>query len=116
MHEAVKAHFQPLEDAVRTTAITAERKQLIAMRVGRLSGLYTKLRQTHESRYFDEISGLVQLVLRELEACPDAQKLDLAFRTKLRHLHEELGLPLLSLKAPPAPKKASRKREKVHPV
>ncbi len=116
MHASVNAHFQALEKAVGTTAIADDRKHIIATRIGRLAGLYTKFGEANESRYFDEINGLVQLLLRELEACPKAQKLDATFREKLKSLHEELGLPPLSLKPPPAPpseKKASKKRTRV---
>jgi hypothetical protein len=112
MYKAVQAHFEALETAVGTTTIGADRKHVIASRIGRLSGLYTRFGEANESRYFDEISGLVQLLLRELEACPKAQKLDATFREKLNRLHEELGLPPLNLKSPPTPgaaKKASKK-------
>jgi hypothetical protein len=116
MHKAVQAHFEALETAVGTTAIGADRKHVIASRIGRLSGLYTRFGEANESRYFDEINGLVQLLLKELEACPKAQKLDPTFREKLNRLHEQLGLPPLRLKPPPAPpaeKKASKKRTRV---
>ena len=113
MHEAVQAHFQTLQDAVETTAITTERKHINAGRIGRLADLYARFREGHESRYFDEINGLVRLVLRELEACPKAQNLDAAFRDKLMLLHEELGLPPLSLKSPPTPR-ATKKTSKTN--
>jgi hypothetical protein len=116
MHKAVQAHFQALGTAVGTTAIGADRKHVIASRIERLSGLYTRFGEANESRYFDEINSLVQLLLRELEACPKAQKLDATFREKLRILHEELGLPPLKLKPPPTEtpeKKPSKKRTRV---
>ena len=116
MHEALQAHFQALQDAIDTTAITTERKHINAGRIARLAGLYTRLRESHESRYFDEINGLVQLVLRELEACPKAQNLDSAFRDKLMLLHEELGLPPLNLKSPPPPRAAKKTSKRVRPA
>ena len=112
MHETIRAHFQELEDAVQPTTIPADRKEVIAGSIKRLAALYTQFRQTNESRYFDEIARVVQGVLKDLEACPQAQKLDAAFRQKLWHLHEELGLPRLALKPaspPPGSKKARKK-------
>ena len=104
MHETIQAHFQELEEAVQNTSILADRKEVLAGSVQRLAALYTKFRQTDESRYFDEITRVIQGVLNELEACPDAQKLDAAFREKLRLLHEELGLPRFGAPvAAPAP-------------
>ena len=101
------------EDAVRTTAVPADRKEVIVGSVKRLSALYAKFRETNESRYGDEITRLVQSVLKDLEACPEARKLDAAFREKLRLLHEELGVPPLALRPappPPGPKKAHKKK------
>ena len=51
-------------------------------------------------------------MLKDLEACPEAQKLDAAFRDGLRDLHEQLGLPRLALKALPAPTTRPRKERK----
>jgi hypothetical protein len=113
MHESIKEHFKDLEEAVRSTTIPADRKEVIAGTVRRLTGLYTKFRETNESRYGDQITALVQGVLMELEACPEARKLDAAFREKLQLLHEELGVPKLALKPappPPAPKKPRKKK------
>ena len=116
MHEDVQTHFQALQDAVETTAITTERKHIIAGRIGRLPGLYTRFRESYESRYFDEINGLVRLVLRELEACPKAQTLDAAFRDKLMLLHEELGLPPLNLKSLPTPRAVKKTSKRTRPA
>jgi hypothetical protein len=113
MHPDIQAHFQELEDAVRATAVPPDRREVIAGSVRQLATLYTKFRQTNDSRYGDEITRLVQGVLRELQACPEARQLDAAFRAKLRLLHEEAGVPPLALKpAPPAPgtKKARKKK------
>ena len=113
MHESIRAHFKDLEDAVRTTAVPADRKDVIAGCVKRLSALYAKFRETSESRYGDEITRVVQAVLKDLEACPEARKLDAAFREKLRLLHEELGVPKLTLRPappPPGPKKTRKKK------
>ena len=112
MHESIRAHFQELEDAIQPTTIPADRKKVVTRSIKRLAVLYTQFRQTDESRYFDEITRVVQGVLNDLEACPQAQQLDAAFRQELWHLHEELGLPRLPLKPtspPPGSKKVRKK-------
>jgi hypothetical protein len=112
MHETVKAHFAALEVAVRATAIRADRKQLITTSIEKLPDLYSRYRQTNESRFGDEITRLVQSVLKQLEASPEAQKLDPDFREGLRVLHEDLGIPSLPLRpvAPPPKPPKTRKR------
>ena len=113
MHEAIQAHFQGLEDALRTTAVPADRQEVIAASVQRLAALYAQFRQTNDGRYGEQISRLVQGVLNDLQACPQARKMDAPFREGLRLLHEELGVPGLTLKPappPPSPRKARKKR------
>jgi hypothetical protein len=112
MHETIQAHFQALADAVVPTAIPADRQQVITNSIQRLSKLYAQFRETNESRYGEEITRVVQSVLNELETCPEARKLDAAFRAKLRLLHDQLGVPGLALKpqaAAPKPRKTRRK-------
>ena len=111
MHEALHAHFQALQDALETTTISTESRQINAGRMGRLADIYTRFGENHESRYIEEMSRLVRLVLRELEGCPKAQALDAPFRDKLRLLHEELGLPALNLKSS-SPSRAAHKTTK----
>src|SRR5271166_6243920 len=115
MHTDIQAHFQALVDAVQTTTLPAERKGVVAGSIKRLSGLYAKFGETAESRYFDQITQQVQWVLNDLEGCPEAHKLDADFRRKLQSLHEELGLPKLVLKSPPAPAGVKKARKKKQP-
>jgi len=111
MHAEIQMHFQALLDDVQDTPLSNDRKEVFAGAIQRLSALYIKFREGDESRYFDEITRQVQALLKDLEACPEAQKLDADFREKLRLLHEELGLPKLALKSTPAPKvKKTRKK------
>jgi hypothetical protein len=113
MHERIKALFRDLEESVRTTAVLADRREVMAELVRRLPALYTKFRETNDSRYGDEITRVVEALLKELEACPEARKLDAAFRENLRHLHEESGVPKVALKSappPPGPKKVRKKK------
>ena len=108
MHETIQAHFESLEAAIRKTTLPPDRKQYIATSIGKLAALYTQFRETNASRYGDEITRLVQAVLRELEASPEARELDLNFRNGLKGLHEDLGIPALALKPQPAPPKARK--------
>jgi hypothetical protein len=109
MHDLIQAHFAALQAAIEDTTVTDERKRLIAAFLGRLGNLYTRYRETNASRYGDEITSLVQAMLRELESCPEARKLDAQFREGLHALHEELGIPKLPLKPAPVPPKPRKK-------
>jgi hypothetical protein len=76
-----------------------------------LSSLYIQYRRTSESRYAVEITRLLQGVLAELDkAEADATGAQTAgIIDRFRLLHEQLGLPALGLKPPPAPKPRPRK-------
>jgi hypothetical protein len=111
MHESIKAHFAELQTALEGTTLSDERKQFVASSVAKLAALYAQFRETNMSRFGDEISRLVQAVLHHLQECPEASKLDADFRHGLHSLHQELGIPRLSLKpvkVPPKPKKRSK--------
>jgi len=111
MHEQIRAHMAALQVALEDTSLTEERKQFISKSVANLVNLYERFRETNESRFGDSITKTVQSILRELEACPEASKLDAAFREGLYALHEELGIPRLALKplkVPPKLKKGSK--------
>jgi hypothetical protein len=112
MHESIQKHFKDLEEAVRATAVPVDRREVIAGLVRRLPALYGKFRETNDSRCGDEITRLVQSVLMDLEACPEARKLDAAFREKLQLLHEELGVPKLTLKSALSPQRRQKARKK----
>ena len=60
--------------------LPADRKEGIARCVRQLPALYTQYRQTNESRYGEQIARLVQEVLKSLEGCPEASRLDADFR------------------------------------
>src|SRR4051794_40363320 len=112
MHKTIQAHFQTLENAVKTTDIPADRQDVIATSIGRLAALYTEYRETNESRYGDQITRVVQSLLKELEACPKSQKRDADSRAGRRLLHEELATPPLPLKALAPPPKPPKPRKK----
>jgi hypothetical protein len=111
MHDRIKSHFAELQSALEDTSLSDERKQIVANSVAKLGALYTQFRETNMSRFGDEITRLVQAVLHQLQDCPEASKLDADFRLGLSSLHQELGIPRLTLKAlkvPPKPKKGSK--------
>jgi hypothetical protein len=112
MHESIQAHFKDLEDAVRTTKLPIERRDYIAGLIQRLPSLYSKYRETSESRFGDQITVLVQAVLKALDECPEAQELGTTFRVKLHLLHQKLGVPELPLKPPRPPAAAKKTRKK----
>ena len=111
MHEKIKSHFAELQASLEKTTLSDECKQSVARSVAKLALLYAQFRETNMSRFGDEISRLVQAVLGQLQECPEASKLDADFRHGLHSLHQELGIPRLSLKpvkVPPKPKKRSK--------
>jgi hypothetical protein len=113
MDQVIRAHMTAMEDEVKAAAIPDSCKHTAAWCIGQLPALYTKLRQTSESRYGDEISRLIKGVLKELfldkKAKPEGHKLATALTDRLCLLHEELGLPSLDLKAPAVSASRSRK-------
>ncbi|MEI7686762.1 MAG: hypothetical protein WCL32_17220 [Planctomycetota bacterium] len=109
MHDMIQTHLTALQAAIVPTALTEQRKLFVDTAIGKLTELYQRFRETNASRYGDEIARVVQSILRELEACPEARKLDAEFRAGLHQLHEDLGIPKLALKAAPPPPKPARK-------
>lgn len=106
MHDSLIAHFASFEKAVQGTTIAEDRKEFIAASVQKLPAMYEQYRATNSSRFGDEITRVVQTILKNLEACPNSRGIDQDFREGLRKLHEELGVPVLRLKAlPPLAKK-----------
>ena len=103
MDEAFQAQLAALGDEVVAAAIPEGCKQTAAWCIGQLPTLYAKFRQTYESRYGEEISRLVQWLLKELatsqQTCPEAHKLAARIDDRLRLLHEQFGLPRLNLKS-----------------
>jgi len=113
MHASVQSHFEAFEAALDATQLPADRKKLMSAAIRKLADLYTQWHQTNSSRYGDEITRHVQFLLQELEGCPEASKLGPDFRSRLKELHEEIGVPALALKAPkaaPRPRKTAKPR------
>ncbi|OAI41204.1 hypothetical protein AYO40_03600 [Planctomycetaceae bacterium SCGC AG-212-D15] len=108
-----------LSNEVEATAIPSDCKHTAAWCLGKLPGLYAHYGSTHESRYGDEITRLVQVLIAELTrsqgGCKEAQAMACGMAARFQTLHERLSLPILLLKAPvlpaaPVPIKATRSR------
>lgn len=124
MSDTIQAQLGALGTELQAAAIPDTCKQAAAWCLGKLPTLYTKLGLTHESRYGDEITSLVQSLLKEFTSSPNAsletRKCAASFSERLSLLHERFGLPGLNLKDAAAPSSRSRKstsnRKKVMPA
>src|SRR5262245_36128350 len=114
MDEVIVAHLKRLEDTVRGTAIPEDSQRTALWCLKQLPAQYALSRQTHESRHDDEITRLVQVLIRQLTVggnCPQAKKLAAGLPEDFRLLHERLGLSFLALKTPaPKPGRPPKKR------
>jgi hypothetical protein len=113
MHADVQSHFDALEAALAKTKLAEDRKKLMSTSIRKLAELYPQFAATNASRYGDEITRHVQFLLGELETCPEASKLGPDFRSGLKELHEQIGVPPLALKTPKPlarPRKAAKPR------
>ena len=113
MKETLQAQIAALGTEIQATAVPDGCKQTAAWCIRQLPALYAQFRQTNESRYGDEITRLVQGVLKALATsqpvCPEAQQLAVHITDRLRLLHEQFGFPGLKLKPVSAPRTRSRK-------
>jgi hypothetical protein len=66
MDEAIAAHLKGLQDVVRATAIPEDAKRTALWCLRQLPAQYALSRQTNESRHDDEITRLVQVLIRQL--------------------------------------------------
>jgi hypothetical protein len=100
-------------------ALRADCNDAAVWSLGQLPILYGRFHQTNESRYGEQIRGLLQVLLqafaRSTRACPEAQQLAASLPDRLRLLHEEFGLPELGLKSPVAKPLPSRKPRPASP-
>ncbi len=115
MDEALQTQLAAMGDEVLLVAIPDDCKRTIRWCVEQLPSLYADFRQTSESRYINEITRLVQGMLKELttskKARPEAQRLAASITEQLRLLHEQFGLPGLKLTPLGAPPLRLRKAE-----
>lgn len=112
MEKAFQAELVVISEEVRLAAIPNHCKETALWCLLQLPGLYAKFGAMRESRYSDEIARLIRGVIEELEGPkgnPETQKLALRIGEHFRLLHEEQGLPALSLKPARAATTRSRK-------
>ncbi|HEY1860714.1 MAG TPA: hypothetical protein VGG61_10190 [Gemmataceae bacterium] len=104
MGRGFQAQLAALGKQVRAAAISGDWKHTSDSCFGRLPALYEKFCQTNESRYGEEISRRLQVMLNELASdernCLEARKLSTRITVRLRLLHEQFGIPAFALKAP----------------
>jgi hypothetical protein len=120
MEDALRRHCSLMATQIKATTIPDANKQSALWCIERLPALYTSLRETSQSRYGDEITRMVQAVVKELgqakEPCRKAEKLAANIPERFKLFHEEWGLSALALKTPRAPAIRSPKAKKVRPV
>ena len=113
MGRGFQAQLAALGKQVRAAAISGDWEHTSDSCFGRLPALYEKFCQTNESRYGEEISRRLSVVLNELASeksdCPEAQKLSIRIVDRLRVLHEQFGIPGFGLKAPASSRSGSQK-------
>lgn len=113
MEHAIQVQLAELGNDVRAAAIPAASKQTTLWCVDRLPTLYANFRLTYESRYGEEITRLVQGAMNELVSSATAsaatQKLAASIIERLHLLHEQTGIPKLTLKPPRPSPPRSRK-------
>jgi len=113
MDEALRCHLALIREEVGAAAISAAGKETALWCLGQLPALYVNFCKTSESRYVDEISRIVQALLKELvnvkKTAPAAEQLATSIPDRFRQLHEQLGLPGLVLKMPQVHSLHSRK-------
>ena len=114
MVDALQIQLVALREQIGATAFSDNSKNAANWCCGQLPALYTKLSQTNESRYHEEIRRLVQNVLRELttnsSVCPEAAAMAESVMGCFQLFHEQFGLPGLELKMPsPSARHATRK-------
>jgi hypothetical protein len=115
MGRGFQAQLAALGKQVRAAAISGDWEHTSDSCFGRLPALYEKFCQTNESRYGEEISRRLLVMLNELASdernCPVARKLSTRITDRLRLLHERFGIPGFALKAPAPSQSDSRKAD-----
>jgi hypothetical protein len=106
MDADVVAELDSLRCLIGAAALAGAERHTALWCLNQLPRLYRELERTCESRYADEVAGLVAGACKALGGAPGLAG-ELANR--LRALHARLGLPGISLKVPAAPKRPPRK-------
>src|SRR5271166_1554507 len=102
MDRALHVQLTAIKNEIQAAAIPDACRETAHWYIGQLPALYSKFRQTNESRYGEEITRLVHGVLKELAegmaAGPERQKRKMSIPDRLQRFHEEFGLPELNIK------------------
>ncbi len=111
MTEAFQDGVAGITSLVRAAGLPEEVQGTAVWCCRQLPGYYEQFRQTHESRYMDEILRLEQAVLYALAGVrqPPDPGVGAVVLDRLRLLHEQCGLPALNLTLPRAPVARARK-------
>src|SRR6202171_203584 len=113
MERGFQAQLAALGKQVRAAGIFGNWEHTSDCCFPQLPDLYEKFCQTNESRYGEEISRRLLVVLKELASdkrdCPEARKLSTHIIDHLRLLHEQFGVPGFALNAP-APSRSGSQR------
>ena len=113
MERGFQTQLAALGKQVRAAAISGGWEHTSDCCFPQLPDLYEKFCQTNESRYGEEISRRLLIVLSELASdkrdCPEARKLSTRIIDRLRLLHERFGVPGFALKAPAPSRSASQR-------
>jgi hypothetical protein len=107
MEKVLMSTLTSLSKSVEATAVSPDCKHTVAWCLGKLPALYAHYQATNESRYGDEITRLVQALIKELtrktDECQEAYVIANGMIERFQLLHERLNLPTLVLKGPPEP-------------
>ena len=105
MAEAIQKELAMLGKQVQALAIPDASKQTALWCIKQLPSPYESFRLTNESRYGDQITRLLDALLKELGEGETATKV----AERIRLLHEKLGLPVLHLRTSRISSPRSRK-------
>lgn len=117
MDQGLHGQLAMMTNEIREAAIPDDCKQTVLWCFGQLPTLYDQFSQDYESRFSEKITRFIQAMLKELvevkKPCLKAEQLAANIPEHFRLLHEQWGLPGLTLKAPRKPSTPhSRKAEK----
>jgi len=75
MHDSIRRHFASFLKSVQESSLPDDRKEFFAASIDRLPPMYATYRDTNDSRHGDEITRVVQTMLKALEGCPEGREI-----------------------------------------
>jgi hypothetical protein len=114
MNPSLQVQVEALANEIQNATLPDKCKATAAWCLGQLPKLYQEFFQTSESRCCDQIAHLVSGMIKEFHtassASADAKQLTASLPERFQALHEEFGLPHLTIKSPnPAPARTRSK-------